>query len=518
MAQHPVRNQAEFQAACDVAKPGDKILLHGGTYDARTKLTRSGTRDRPIVICMADDGWLSGGRRPDPFRGDSHPADEAPSKPTADDPALLYLEDCRHVTVEGIRACDFWPVIFNIRDASHLVIRDCTLRHATFAIFAKGEDVTHLLIDHNTWQQDDSPDHLLWTTHDWARAHGGEGADGLLRYFNGGFLAGKGIRGNVILRRNRIMDAYNGIRLKWGDDTPKPKAMPKFNADIHIYDNDFIRIRDNPIEPEICAFNWHVRHNRMLDCHSWFSVDGVTGGYWYFYGNTGQFTSRQGLPIDHGHTMGRVLKLSYQTTPPEASEREAVPIHPWYVFNNSWHLRCPIIGGAQPTQPAAGEGPDFTAQLAFFNNAFQWCDPRTYGDRVCESVAMILSYDPRRGSGVTFDYTLCDRPDYLAHMHGIQSEANGLEATRPIFAKPVAGRFDFKPAARSQALNTGLPASVQRPHNAAPAVVRAQANQKINRGALQDYGLTAVPELEAEASRLLRQFAPAKARRRGRRT
>ena len=506
MAEYPVRSPADFQNACDAALPGDEILLHGGTYGVRTKLTRSGTRDKPIVIRMGDKGWLSGGRRPDPFWGEGHPSEDAPSKPTADDPALLYLEGCQHVVIDGIRACDFWPVIFNIRNASHLVIRNCALRHATFAIFAKGKNVSHVLIDKNTWQQDDSPDHLLWTTHDWARAHGGEGADGMLRYFNGGFFAGKGIRGNVVLRRNRIMDAYNVIRLKWGDVPVTPDVMPDFNADIHIFDNDFIRIRDNPIEPEVCAFNWHVRHNRILDCHSWFSVDGVTGGYWYFYGNVGQFTSRQGLPTGLGHTMGRVLKLSYQTTPPEESEREGVPIHPWYVLNNSWHLRCPIIGGAHPTQPAIGEGPDFTSHLAFLNNAFQWCDPRIYGDRVCESAEMILSYDPRRSIGASFDYTLCDRPDYLAYMRGIQCEANGLEATRPIFAKPKCGQYDFKPATKSNALDSGLLATLERPGNAAPVAVLAQANGKLNRGAVQDYGLTSIPELEAEAIRLLQVF------------
>jgi hypothetical protein len=68
--------------------------------------------------------------------------------------------------------------------------------------------------------------------------------------------------------------------------------------------------------------------------------------------------------------MGRVLKLSYEQRPPDP-ESEGVPVFPWFVFNNSWHLRCPIIGGKNPTLPPAGEGPDFTAHLNFFNNAFE---------------------------------------------------------------------------------------------------------------------------------------------------
>ena len=93
------------------------------------------------------------------------------------------------------------------------------------AIFAKAdkklpEKTSHLLIESNEWQQDDSPDHALWTRIDWARAHGEEDSDGLFRYYNGGFLASKGIRGQVILRGNRIMDAYNGVRMK-ANEPPK---------------------------------------------------------------------------------------------------------------------------------------------------------------------------------------------------------------------------------------------------------------------------------------------------------
>src|SRR5262245_10715597 len=44
-----------------------------------------------------------------------------------------------------------------------------------------------------------------------------------------------------------------------------------------------------------------------------FPFDGVAGGYWYYYGNTGVFDSRQGRFHRDHHTMGRVLKLSYET-------------------------------------------------------------------------------------------------------------------------------------------------------------------------------------------------------------
>lgn len=507
MTQYQAKNSADLQKACDAARAGDEILLYGGLYDQPSRLTgKIGTRDSRITIRAADDQWLSGGKRPDPYWGGGHPTEDAPFKPSADtDFALLIIDKCEHVVLDGLHIRDCWPTIFYVKDSSYLVIRNCDLRHATYAIFAKGKDTSHLLIENNTWRQDDSPEHLLWTVHDWARAHGDEGADGLLRYFNGGFLSSKGIAGSVVLCGNRIMDAYNGIRLKSGDVAPAEADMARVNADIHIFDNDFARIRDNPIEPEVSAFNWHVRHNRIVDCHSWFSFDGVTGGYWYFYGNTGRFTSRQGLPTDLGHTMGRVLKLSYETRPRDP-ESEPVAIYPWFVFNNSWHLRCPLIGGANPTLPNAGEGPDFTAHLTFFNNAFQWCDPRVYGDRICESAELVRCYDARRSRYVTFDYSVCDRPDYLDYMKGIGGETNGFEATGPIFAGPVDREFDFRPV--GGALGTGWVKSVACPGGFALARPRAQADGTLNRGALQEYGLTQVPELEAQAERLLRQLRP----------
>lgn len=189
------------------------------------------------------------------------PADGPPAKPSDIDFAFLVIAKCDHVRIEGLRLRDCWPSIFFVKDTTHLTVRGCTLRHATYAVLAKGE-TSHLLLEGNEWRQDDSPDHELWNRIDWRRSHGDEGSDGLYRYFNGGFLSAKNIRGNVVVRDNRIMDAYNGIRMKaiGKEDAPLgPDQWPDFNANFHVVGNDFIRIRDNPIEPECAAYNWHVR-------------------------------------------------------------------------------------------------------------------------------------------------------------------------------------------------------------------------------------------------------------------
>lgn len=500
MAQHIAHNPEELQRACDAAQAGDEILVHGGQYDRPTKLTRKrGDAGRPIVIRAADTQWISGAQRPDPYWGKGEPSLDAPFKPGIEDFALLIIDKCAQVTIDGLRVKECWPSILFIKDSTHIAVRNCDWRHATYAIFAKGADTSHLLVERNVWHQDDSYAHLLWTTYNWARTHGGEGSDGLQRYFNGAFVSSKGIRGNIVVRCNTIADAYNGIRMKAGDAPPADLAA--INADVHIYENDFVRIRDNPVEPEVSAYNWHVRHNRIVDCHSWFSFDGVTGGYWYFYGNTGEFTSRQGQRDVQGHTMGRVLKLSYQVAPRDP-DSERVPVHPWFVFNNSWHLRCPLIGGASPAVAAKGEGPDFTAHLAFLNNAFQWCAKVTGSDPwMCESIEMVRNFDVYRSAHTRFDHTVCDRPDYIEGMQALRNESNGRASDKPIFAPLIDGRFNFALATDSDALRVGWVGSVARPGG--EAALRQQADGTLNCGAFQDYGRLEVPDLEAQVGALL---------------
>ena len=502
MAQYLVHSSRELQAACDVVQAGDVILVHGGRYDRRSRLCN---RQGPIVFTAADDGWISGGRSPDPFRGEKPPAEDAPSKPSLRDFAFLQIVGCEHIVIDGLKIEKCWPSILFVRDTRHLQVRNCIWRHGTHAIFAQREGTSHILVENNEWQQDDSPEHDLWLKFDWARAHGDEGSDGLLRYFNGGFFSSKGIAGKVVIRDNRIMDAYNGIRMK--AKSASPRQSPPLNADVHIYANQFIRIRDNPVEPEVFAYNWHVRHNRLLDCHAWFSFDGVTGGYWYFYGNTAYFHSRQGPCGSHdGHTMGRVLKLSYEKRPRDA-ETEGVPAFPWFVFNNSWHLRCPLIGGANPAVPANGEGPDFTAHLDFFNNAFDWCNPLDDGAWLCEWVELLRNFDLVRTLDSRFDYDICDLPNFFSVLaeagHG---EAHGLRASRPIFNGSSVG--DFTLAADSQALGSGWIRGVERP-TGAPAGLRLQEDGSLNRGAVQDYRLIEVPDLEAEAETVAVEIASA---------
>lgn len=444
MTRRIVDTPEDFQRACDRAEPGDLILVRGGLYDRPTRLAGRGQSDAAPITIRGAGGRIRCGQRPDPKTGGGDPAKDAPAKPTAQDFALLQIDSCRNVVVEGLSVTECWPAILWIKDTSRLAIRGCDLEGGTFAIYVNGKrgTVRDLRIENNRWRQDASLDHKLWSLIRWEHAHGGEGFDGRHRYFNGAFLGGKGVDGDVLVRSNRIEDAYNGIRLKAPGTIPEDGRT---NADVHVVDNDFLRIRDNPIEPEVYALDWVIRHNRFVDCHSWFSFDGTGGGYWYVYGNTGRFLSRQGLPRHRRHTMGRVMKLSYDEDG-KAGERSVTPSFPWYVFNNSFHLRCPLIGGSDPGDPAPGmprESFDFTDNLTVFNNAFEWGDPAAHRRGVCERTDMVMNFDWARSRTVLFDFNLSNRSDYVGFVRptGSSNEANGLTVPGRLFRDGRGGDF-----------------------------------------------------------------------------
>lgn len=530
MAIYRVKDCAELQYACDNAVAGTIIEIVPGLYPEISRMQDvRGTQQDPVIIRPASRGWIRGGKSPD-YRwrmalgggydeDNPAPQDDPPPRPSALDFAFLQLIDCEFIHIQDLEIKDCWPSILFIQRSHHLKISGCRLEGGTNAIFAKEINTSHILIEDNSWQQDTSPGHDLWTCIDWVESHGGESGTGTARQFNGGFFSTKDIAGNIVIRKNKISDAYNGIRCKANYANRVLKRGRYSNSNIHIYDNDFERIRDNPIEPEGFAFNWHIRHNRLTDCHSWFSFDGVGGGYWYFYGNVGSFKTRQGLSplcggkFDAPHTMGRVLKLSYQSTAPgnESGELSRVPEFPWYVINNSFFLRCPIIGGANPHIPVSGEGPDMTANLNFINNAFAFA-PLTPCDWTVVPIEPIRNFSFAHSSNVRFDYSLWSWcPPYLYAPNGSAGtwfERSGIKSTSQVFqfAHPVVTRpADFKLAARSSGLSSASLQVVERPQGRADEA-KKNKNGKLHRGAWQDYGLTSFKRLEAEARRITREL------------
>ena len=254
-------------------------------------------------------------------------------------------------------------------------------------------------------------------------------------------------------------------------------AIRRRNRDVEISGNSFTRVRDNPVEPESHAYNWIVRHNTMLDCHTWFSMDAVAGGYWYVYGNLGWFRSRQGGPKSN---MGKVLKFSMGNEP--------VPDKPIYFFNNSWFLRCPLAAG----DPHPDEY--HIEKLVFLNNAIQYCKPQTppvAGQPLplCQTGVAYMTNIRWIAELGTIDHTVSDHPDFPVSLRQHGHEARGMRATKPMFTYADAG--DLTLAVDSEARGWAAPLDLERPDGSHIEVRPA------DRGAWQGTALIAVPELEA---------------------
>ena len=187
--------------------------------------------------------------------------------------------------------------------------------------------------------------------------------------------------GSIIIRHNIIRNAYNGVRLR----ANKCAAYEVCGANVEIYDNDFQFVRDNPVEPEDYALNWWIYHNRIYNGHGWFSLDGVSGGPIYIFGNVGWFDDKPAqrciqrdwaadqtihagkryVPTPEGECSrsrtGKVIKLG--PDPVELKE-------PIYIFNNSWYVRAPLIAGGR-------------AKFRAWNNATEFCDPKAVPPGMC---------------------------------------------------------------------------------------------------------------------------------------
>lgn len=445
--------------------PVKRLRLPAGVHVRQLLIEdRSGTPDDPLVIEPLHRGWIDLDQRPDP-RDDRNAF------------IALQLKNCAYVTIRGLSLANAWPTAILLNQCRNILIEDCRFRGSREAIYAKSSH--HITVRGCHWQQDPSPGHDLWHTIDWVEAHGEEGGNSTYAHFNGAFFGAKSVH-DVAIQNNTIHDAYNGIRIKAvGDDRIQ-------NVDIAA--NTFVRIRDNPIEPEAHAWNWHIRHNEIVDAHAWFSFDGVRGGHIYVYGNRGRFLTRPGLRTSPSHTMGRLLKLSYRSTRPQNARYALAPDHPWYVFNNSFRLRGPLIGGAAASidEPDVfGIGPNITANLTFANNVFEWGEPDEFDDYTCAWIEMVRHFEKRADDNVVFDASLCNRPDYLTDVATHGWERNGLVVEAPLFRDGPAG--DLRLAEASPGLNAAIPLTIETDDG--PFMVEP-GDGGTHRGAWQSYGLT----------------------------
>ncbi len=230
--------------------------------------------------------------------------------------ACLDIERADGITIEDLTFDGCWLAAVRTIGSRRVTLRRSLVIGSSYGLASRGSrerPTDTLMVEDVTWVQDASGydvatltlhgpfrcidgrvsplgcPGLLWRSIPW-----GVGHHGAYDHFNGALLGGTDVRGPIVFRRNTVLSAYNGVRLKAAacDDRKAAELSPKtcpFNSDIGIYDNLFAYVRDNPVELETWATDVRIYRNRIVNAHAWFSFDDMGGGPIYIYGNRGWF-------------------------------------------------------------------------------------------------------------------------------------------------------------------------------------------------------------------------------------
>jgi hypothetical protein len=339
--------------AVAAAGPGDTVQLLPGAFFTPTDIDAedpnvalpkpivlrdvAGTAEAPVVIRGL-------GARTS-LRGEGKAEVAEARLPTADQFAFFKLFNCEWIVFENFDVAACWPTFLYLENSRYVTARNITATDGRYLIFARGEASHHLLVEGIHWRQD--PTGSVWRDIAWESV---KREDNLgYYYYNGGLFGAVDISGSVVIRRNTLCQTFNGLRLK-----ANAKKADRLNHNVEVYGNRFHDIRDNPVEPERTAVNWHVHDNVIVNAHAWFSLDAVGGGFWYFCGNKGYFNDRQGQP-EGDNTGGAVYKFD---------EEGSMPDRPVLAAFNSFFLRSNLIKEGR------------TKHFNHLDNVVVFCTPR----------------------------------------------------------------------------------------------------------------------------------------------
>ncbi|HEX7692209.1 MAG TPA: hypothetical protein VF408_07455 [Sediminibacterium sp.] len=258
----PRRALASINAAIAMGAAGDTVLLQEGVYKERIRISKTrGSFDKPLYILGQGANTLVDGGATVPGMDLDH--------------NWIELSNTAWIVIADISFINGWTDPIRINNASYISFQRCRFKGGRKVILATGAKTHHVLVEDCYWDQGGMP---LWTIDKdirgvdaWLSMH-----HELMGYYNGSLIDSRASGGSFVIRRNRISNAYNGIRFT---------SKKGYDANIEVYDNELNNIRDNDFEPEHYAYNLHIYHNRSHNIHKSFSVDDVAGGYIYYYGN-----------------------------------------------------------------------------------------------------------------------------------------------------------------------------------------------------------------------------------------
>lgn len=232
------------------------------------------------------------------------------------DAACLDIDGRDGVTIEDLAFEECWLAAVRATGSRRITLRRTLVIGSSYGLAVRGSPdrpADTLVVEDVTWVQDASGYDeaaitregpfrcrggrvsaigcagLIWRSIPWGVTH-----HGAYDHFNGALLGGADVRGPIVFRRNTVLSAYNGLRLKAAacedlEASALSAATCPFNRDVWITDNLFAYVRDNPVELETWAADVHIARNRIVNSHAWFSFDDMGGGPIYVHGNRGWF-------------------------------------------------------------------------------------------------------------------------------------------------------------------------------------------------------------------------------------
>ncbi len=442
----PVRQRlVGLREALATASPGVTIQLLPGVYTGDTPedgilFPRSGSRDRPITLRgMGSDTVIDGTTLESRIAAMSSGSGEESTLLVPDflsGSNCLRLKDQQWIVLDNLSFRRCADAAVYALDSSYITLRNSTIIAGLYAFFATGLGSHHLLLEHNIWIQD--PLKVMWNRYHWCEYKYGE-----KKAQAGALFASRDIPGEVIIRGNRVHNAFNAVRMDVSPDLrADPQWLGKLNANVEVYDNDFSFIRDNVLEPEYDATNWWFHGNRIRNAHAWFSFDGLYGGRWYVYDNVGWFDDKpsreclfsgacQQWPEQHPewreqcsdlHDGGRVFKFR-----PDGRYAPG----PLYVFNNSWYLRTSLIKDGR------------LGYIGHWNNALDFCRSEDYPDGLCDGVKPFFNGFIWDVDNYAFGHDLSNHPDFPTGLRAQGYRVNGISVphSQPLFVDGAHGNF-----------------------------------------------------------------------------
>lgn len=263
--------------------------------------------------------------------------------------------------LDGVQFRDFsmrdcWPFGVNLFRTRNVLIENLLILGSSDAIIAKRD--ANLTVRNNVWISDwdnavkerTAAEKLteaclevegrmfcpgaVWHSAPWWISHDAEWI-----FLNGALLQGRDLGPNIHFSGNTLFGAYNGIRIKGYDINNRPGAS---EAQVHVYDNVFLHIRDNPVEIEKQNGPWVVAGNLLYNSHALFSMDGAETPWVVIFGNVSGYDAKPGLACEPDRQQQAASRAG-ERTPRSWHKTGGLEVPPGFPQTSGFHKQARLF-------------------------------------------------------------------------------------------------------------------------------------------------------------------------------